>query len=184
MSNSQRSKSVNFLLISVLAMSLPLGVLWYRSLPLSPINADTAGKLWVQVFKQQRVRIEKELGQRDSKLIRQSASTARWNFLQRTVIEQGATPKEAQIVVDAARSFRPTISGGVAAPHWPILIQKGFVRNKRVWVSICAADAGPPYSPSNLIGWSYWVRVINADKPDEFHGIFSANQAFPLSNAP
>lgn len=179
MKQNQPSKSKLLLLVSLVAVCLPLGVLWYQSLPAGPIHADSADRLWRQVFKQQRSRIEKELGQRDSASVKQSDSTARWNVLKQTVLDQGATAKEAQSIVDAARDFRPTIRHGVAAPHWPILIQHGFMQDKRVWVSVCAADAGPPYPSADAAGWNYWVLVIDPAQPRDFDGKYTTNRVFP-----
>lgn len=137
---------------SVLAICLPLGVLWYKKLPPSPIQSDSADHLWIQVFQQQRRFIKREVAQHDLRFVKQTDSTARWKALQKNVLEQGATTQEAQIVVDIARDYRPTVSSGVAAPHWPILIQKGFVNGKRVWVSICFAEDGTRYSTANSLG--------------------------------
>ena len=177
MSNNHRSKSMTFLFVSVLAMLLPLSILWYRNLPFTPIHADTADQLWVQLFKQQHNHIEQELGRHSSRPISQKESSARWNILKQSVVKQGATVREAQSVVDEARSYRPTVSNGVAAPHWPILIQKGFVRDKRVWVSVCAASARS-YSLLSAPGCFYWVRVVDPDNPRELNGKFSSNQSF------
>jgi hypothetical protein len=164
--------------MSALAMGLPAAVLWFHSQPTQAITPD---KLWIQVFSDERNRIESELGQRDSKLVTLAEATARWNALQQSMLDDGASLAEAKGVLKEAKQFLPTDKKwGRPLPHWPILVKRGYVRGKPMWVTICAAQADEPLPAEIVTGWQYWVRTIDPANPKDM----SANQVFPRCEGP
>jgi len=172
---TSRNNALRLWGISILAVGLPAAVLWFKS---QPPHAATPDKLWIQVFSEERNRIESELGQRDSKLVTLTQAAARWKVLERSMLGAGATPLEAKAVLTEARTFLPIGKSGDPLPHWPVLVKRGYVRGKPMWVTVCAAQAEE--RAEIFTGWDYWVRTIDPANPNDLSG----NQIFPRCEGP
>lgn len=178
---NKNKDSVFVLLASILALLIPVFIAWYRGLP---PRAESADKLYIQWFGKERGRIEAELGQRDSKLVTESESETRWAILKGSMMEQGATQVEAKIVLREAQISCNADNKGNLLPHWPLSIQRGYVRGKPVWISVVASQSKNPQEAEIVTGWDYCVRVTDPQNPIGANYLYSRNSQFPRCNGP
>jgi len=182
MKNKNLKKSIIFYSFTLLAVLTPVTVMWFRSLP---PNAEMADKLWIQIFSQERNYIESELGQRTPNTITEAETTARWAIMKQSMLDQGATQEEMKIVLPVAEDFYPSDKkGNYKLPHWPILIKRGYVQGKPVWVSVGAAKSETPLEVEIVTGWNYYVRAIDPNNPREMSDVYSSNAMFPRCYGP
>lgn len=174
MKNKTKEVAVLFLISSLVAL-VPASMLWYRSLPQN--HADSAGQLEFQVFSQERHNIEAELGERDSRLVSEQESDARWALLKTSMLEQGATLKETEEILWRTKSFS-------RFPDWPIFIKRCYIKGKPVWFSVCAARSDNPQEAEIATGWDYWTCVIDPQNPGKVIGPYSSRARFPRCYGP
>ena len=153
---------------------LALVLISFRIRQASPV-ASSPDDLRSIVFRQEQAALEREIGQRVSANTSLAQSRARWKELQQSMLTTGATPTEAKSVLYTAKSFLPTRSFGVPRSHWPVLVKRGYVNGKPMWVTICVAAADDPKLATSVKGWNYWVSVVDSQKPNQL----ASNQVFP-----
>jgi hypothetical protein len=180
---NKNKESKFVLLASILAIFIPVFIAWYRGLPIPPPRAESASKLGNQWFGNERARIEAELGQRDSRLVTESESEARWAILEGSMIEEGATKAEVKSVLREARTFCNADNKGNLLPHWPIFIQRGYVGEKTVWISVVASQSITPQNPEIVTGWDYFLRVTDPQDPS-VNDLNSSGSIFPRCYGP
>ena len=172
--------SGRLIIVCAIALLLPAGVVYYRN---QPYNADTADELLSKVVRHERPRMESTLGQRRPSSMTLAESQERWRVLHKSMLEQGATQSEVATVLRVIKSYLPTVRSGMPAPHLPILVKRGYVRGKTVWVGVCAAQNTWPGN-SNRNSWTYWVRAVNPQNPNEVQDTFSSNLSFVRCDDP
>jgi hypothetical protein len=94
---------------------------------------------------------------------------ARWQVIHNSMLRVGASPQEADTVIEAARRHLPTKSYGWPRPHWPVFIERGQVDNKPVWIVACAwpkaanAKLGINTLAPEELKWEYWLVAVDAN---------------------
>lgn len=151
--------------IGTLAACIPAAVVWFqanRPLPNLPLRAETDFKLLDLTYKQEQDVIDEELKKNVSTSTTYVDMRARWQVLQKQMIESGAKSTEAQEVLQSAQNSLSTVRRGMPAPHWPVFAKRGWIKNKPVWI-IAAAW---PYPPGTSVApdeptWKFQIFLID-----------------------